>query len=181
MCKDQNRNDPFKRTAFKSTTSVSPAYMFCLVFKCLPADVGLVAWHVLASDQGAGGPDCGWEEEGEEPQWDEQPSYQREASQSLTESGHDALDDHLVTSLIVPSRNQSHVWSLKVVSMRRSHKCISPEHKEHWRACLDLVSACIDTATNHPRRSKTCRRTPSETTQLLIGSSGVCVKDQTDE
>ena len=74
--------------------------LFCsFVFKCLPADVGFVAWHVLASDQGVGERGCGWEEEGEEPRWDEQPSYQGEDSQSLIESGHNALDDHLVTSL----------------------------------------------------------------------------------
>lgn len=75
------------------------AYMFCLVFKCLPVDVGLVAWHVPASDQGAGGPGCGWEEEGEERRWDEQPSSQRKGIQSLMESCHDALDYHLVTPL----------------------------------------------------------------------------------
>ena len=130
MCKDQNRNDPFKRTAFKSTTSVSPAYMFCLVFKCLPADVGLVAWHALASDQGAGGPGCGWEEEGEERRWDEQPSYQREGNhwwRVVTMHWTIILSPHLV-----PSPNQSHVWSLKVVDQRRSHNRISREDKEHW-------------------------------------------------
>ena len=37
------------------------------------------------------------------------------------------LSPHLALSW-----NQSHVWSLKVVEMWRSHNRISAEHKEHW-------------------------------------------------
>ena len=89
----------------------------------------------------------------------------REGSQSLMiESGHNRLDYHLVNPHLVPSRSQSHVWSLKVVRMRRSHNRISAEHKEHW---LEEVHT-----TNHSR-FKARRRTPWETTLLITASSHV--------
>ena len=80
MCKDQNRNGPFRGTAInitklglacssfpqivRSTKNVMRAqlrilFYFSLAFECLPAVEEFAALRVPASDPGVGGPGCG--------------------------------------------------------------------------------------------------------------------------